>query len=589
MPRSLVRFVFPPFALRLVVVVAIMAVGIFLFARSYRIETQLLHLERASALVEAALRADPAETVRGHLAVLDTISRSTGLGIAILDADGHSIVESSPRVAATARAELAALSDAGLVRIYPGASTGDYLAILRNISVPGWPEAHAIAVGIGLTGLERNLASLGGWLAAMVASIVVVVLAISYRIVKGIRGPLGTLEHAAMQFADGRLDYRCALPEPVEFSRLAETMNSMASQLTARIEALRSQRRQLEAILESMVEGVILVNDQFRISSMNTAARSLFAVAELETRLGEPRALLEVIRNSELFKLVKRTLESRVRQDGRIVIYSNPARHMQVHGTFLEIGDAPHVLVVLNDISRLQHLEQVRKEFVANVSHELKTPITSILGFVETLKDGALDDPDEAHRFLDIIENHSARLNAIIEDLLQLSRLEQNREAVPRTEARAEDIVEAVRRLIDAGAAEKGIRIHETYRGNTTISVAPSLLEQALANLLDNAVKYCPDGSTVEIAFFREPGAAVFEVRDDGPGIPIQDQPRLFERFFRVDKARSRTLGGTGLGLAIVKHIVQAHGGTVAVESTPGAGARFRVTLPMESNADDGG
>ena len=315
---------------------------------------------------------------------------------------------------------------------------------------------------------------------------------------------------------------------------------------------------------------------------MNAAARHLFRVQSITTSSGGARTLLEVIRNSELHDFVRRTLDSDTSEEANIVVYTNPPRYMQVHGTAVELADDPAILVVLNDITRLKELENIRREFVANVSHELKTPITSILGFVETIVEGEIDDPGEVRRFLGIISKQAHRLNAIIEDLLQLSRLEQTNEAIVREPTRAEEIVAAMRRTVQGAADEKRIRIHDTYRGGTTLTVNANLLQQALTNLVDNAIRYCPTASEVTISFDIRPTDAAITVADNGPGIDPADQPRIFERFFRTGDARSRSSGGTGLGLAIVKHIAKAHRGSVHLESSPGSGSAFTITLPTD-------
>ena len=261
-------------------------------------------------------------------------------------------------------------------------------------------------------------------------------------------------------------------------------------------------------------------------------------------------------------------------------------RYLQANGTLLHAGDDDEspvgAVVVLNDVTRLKRLEAVRRDFVANVSHELKTPVTSIKGFAETLEEGALDDPDTARRFVRIIAGQADRLSSIIGDLLALSTLEQ-RENEPRLtleEAEVCDVLQVAVEVCEPKAQAKGITIGVSCTSCVLAAVNPPLLEQAVVNLVDNAVKYSPEGSTVEVALDETSDEIVISVSDHGPGVPREHLPRLFERFYRVDKARSRDLGGTGLGLAIVKHIAQAHGGRVSVVSRGGVGSTFRIHLP---------
>jgi two-component system phosphate regulon sensor histidine kinase PhoR len=369
----------------------------------------------------------------------------------------------------------------------------------------------------------------------------------------------------------------------VELGGLAESLNEMAEQLDERIRTVLKQRGELETILASMVEGVIAVDRDTRILSLNRAAATLLSA---DHGAAPGKILQEVVRNRELQRFVTLALESEEPVEGEIILHHDGDRYLQAHGTRLR-GDENErmgALVVLNDVTRMRKLETFRRDFVANVSHELRTPITSIKGFVETLADGALDDRDKAMQFLGIINKHTDRLSELIEDLLTLSRLDQG----PGDEGRkiaveptaVHGLLEEAIDICRPKADGKSVKISLSCEQTLEVDLNQSLVEQALVNLIDNAIKYSPDGGTVEIEARRTDERVVVSVRDNGIGIDEKHMPRLFERFYRVDKARSRDLGGTGLGLAIVKHVAQAHGGSVGVDSSPGAGSTFFLYFP---------
>ena len=292
----------------------------------------------------------------------------------------------------------------------------------------------------------------------------------------------------------------------------------------------------------------------------------------------------EIIRNSDLRRLAELALASEQSVEDDIVLRGHQDRILQVCGTSLRDlkGRSIGAVLVLHDVTHYRHLENVRRDFVANVSHELKTPIASIKGFVETLLDGASENPEDAKRFLRIVAKQADRLNQIIEDLLSLSKIEQSEEQanLPLEEAGIKDILDAAVNDCLAPAAERRIRINVSCDTDLLANINARLLEQAVVNLLDNAIKYSEPGEEVLITARALANEVLISVTDHGCGIDRDHLPRLFERFYRADKARSRKLGGTGLGLAIVKHIVQAHRGRVSVQSTPGKGSTFTIHLP---------
>jgi len=334
-----------------------------------------------------------------------------------------------------------------------------------------------------------------------------------------------------------------------------------------------------------MVEGVVAVDRDERVLTINLAAGRLLAVA---TGGVEGRLIQEVVRNPELHQFIERTFGSTQPVEGDIVLLTDEAvgegrRFLQVHGTLLRDahGESIGAVVVLNDVTRLRRLENLRREFVANVSHELKTPITSIKGFVETLLDGAIEQPEDARRFLGIIARHADRLHSIVEDLLSLSRIEQGveRGEIPLESNPVRPSVQAAIQACQMRADEKNITVRLNVAEDVRAWTNPPLLEQAVVNLVDNAIKYSEPDKQVLVEAAATGGEVYLIVKDEGCGIEAEHLDRIFERFYRVDSGRSRSLGGTGLGLAIVKHIAQAHGGRVSVESTPGQGSTFTIHL----------
>jgi two-component system phosphate regulon sensor histidine kinase PhoR len=330
-----------------------------------------------------------------------------------------------------------------------------------------------------------------------------------------------------------------------------------------------------------MVEGVLAVDREERLISINQAAASLLGIRSTEA---SGRSIQEVVRNVELQQFIAKTLSETGRVEGEITLRENGERFLQAHGTILRDGSGREIgaLVVLNDITRLRRLEGVRREFVANVSHELRTPITSIKGFVETLLDGAMWRPPDAERFLGIVAKQADRLNAIVTDLLTLSRVEQDTEklSIPLEEHSIREVLKEAVQVCELKGVAKDVTIALTCDEKISARINPPLLEQAVVNLVDNAVKYSDSGKTVRVEGTESGSEVIISVIDEGCGIAKEHLPRLFERFYRVDRARSRELGGTGLGLAIVKHIAKAHGGHVAVESALGKGSTFTIHLP---------
>jgi len=445
-------------------------------------------------------------------------------------------------------------------------------------------ETAVVRTAVPLVAVNDALDSLYTRIA--VSALVVAALAalIGLFVTSRISRQMTEIRAGAERLAAGDFSHKIFVPRTLEFAVVAESLNHMAEELSEQVGTLTRERNEREAVLTSMVEGVIAVDPDERVIAVNEAAAKLL---DVDPSAAEGKSIQEVVRNPDLQRVVEAALEGHEPVEADITIRVGAEdRSLQANGTLLRRsaeGDAAGAVVVLNDVTRLKRLEAVRRDFVANVSHELKTPVTSIKGFAETLDDGAIEDPAAAHRFVRIIAGQADRLNSIIGDLLALSSLEQNQEGrgLSTEEADVSDVIAAAVEVCESKAQAKGIRVEVTTGDRVLAPVNPPLLEQAVINLIDNAVKYSPGGSTVRVTLESDDDDLVIAVRDEGPGIPREHVVRLFERFYRVDKARSRDLGGTGLGLAIVKHIAQAHGGRVTVDSAVGAGSTFRIYLPL--------
>lgn len=404
---------------------------------------------------------------------------------------------------------------------------------------------------------------------------------VGFFISRKISKPLESIEEGIEKFAQGSLDYRLPPPSEREFNRLAIALNQMADQINEKINQINEQKLEKQTILESMIEGVLAIDVRENLISMNNAAARLFQV-NAELSIG--KNILEVTNNADLHQIVAKTLQTLLPQESEIIIQIKRDYYLQVHCTALK--DAQNkllgALIVLNDVTRLRRLENVRRDFVANVSHEIKTPLTSIKGYVETLIDGAISEPENARSFLQIISKQADRLNAIIEDLLTLARLEQEegQKGIDLKPGRINEVVKSAINTCIPFANARKITIQNHCDNDIKALISAPLLEQAIINLIDNAIKYSPENSEIKVDTIESDKSMSIRVFDQGQGIDARHLPRLFERFYRVDKARSRNMGGTGLGLAIVKHIAQVHKGTVHVESEADKGSTFFLTLP---------
>jgi len=455
---------------------------------------------------------------------------------------------------------------------------------MMYVAIPLKKQGEVVAVvrtAIAVTAIDHALANMytkmvwGGLAVALCAA------ALSFAISRRISRSVVNMEQIAQRFAEGQLDLRVPIPGPSELASLANALNEMARQLYDKISTITSQRNELEAVLSSMIEGVVAVNHEGQIMSINRAAANLLSVDPAQV---QGYNIDQVVREDDIQQFVRKTLEGREPVEAEVSLRTEDERFFQLHGASLpdaKNGKAGAV-IVLHDITRMRRLENVRRDFVANVSHELKTPVTSIQGFVEALSEGEIEDPVQTKRYVGIIARHSDRLNSIIEDLLSLSRLEedQGQRRIQFENTSLKPLLAAAIDLLSSRAERHEVRVELICDDDIEAKVNPALIEQAVFNLVDNAIKYSKTEDKVVVSAERKDSGVVISVQDRGCGIASEHLPRLFERFYVVDKGRSRKLGGTGLGLAIVKHITQVHGGSITVESSPGKGSTFTIHLP---------
>ena len=432
--------------------------------------------------------------------------------------------------------------------------------------------SEPLATVDALIGHLRRLVAIASLLAVAVATLMTTFAA------QWMSRAVRDLTFAARRMTAGDLEVRTHVRTNDELGELGSALDQLAGGLSKTLGDLRDERDLQRRILDGMQEGVLLLDKEARIVLMNPALRSMLLVGE-DAR---GRLLLEVVRHADLHELVKRARAGPTTALGEIDLPGLKPRRLLVHATGLP-GEGGGLLGVFVDVTDLRRLESLRRDFVANVSHELRTPVTAVMSAAETLRGSALKHPDPAVavRFVEIIERNAARLQSLVEDLLELARMESKAFRLKNERVELPVVGSIVLGLVRERAERKGVRLLTEMRADLpAITTDQRALEQVLTNLVENAVKYCPSGTTVTLRAATNDRGIGLAVADDGPGIDPRHLPRLFERFYRVDAGRSRELGGTGLGLSIVKHLVEAMGGSVAVESRVGAGSTFSVTLP---------
>ncbi len=413
----------------------------------------------------------------------------------------------------------------------------------------------------------------------------------SWRVVDSIIRPVTRLKHAATRMAAGEYDEPIHVGTQDELGQLAEAFNTMRHEMAERLTQVRDTNQRLSTVLGGMTDGVIAINESQEIQFANDAAGTMLGFSPEEA---QGRMLLESVRSHKLHELVVRMLASKGHHELEMEWGEDQPRSLLVSATSLSDVPSAGLVIMIHNLSEVRRLEAMRRDFVANVSHELKTPLSSIKAYAETLSNGGINDEINRGRFVQQIEEQADRLNQLISDLLSLARIEQGNQLLELRRIKIEDVVSLCVREQQRAANKKNITlVTRVCEEAAYVEADEDSLRQIFINLVDNAIKYTPENGQVTVSWKYESGNTngdpekntrhiAVRVEDTGIGIPEEMQERVFERFFRVDKARSRELGGTGLGLAIVKHLAQSFGGGVAVTTRPEGGSCFTVRLPSQ-------
>jgi two-component system phosphate regulon sensor histidine kinase PhoR len=552
------------YAITVVAVLAVLAFALdrvlaaeFLEGLTRSLISEATAVRRALPADEASLQTE-ARSLGEELGVRITVIRTDGVVVADSTRDPSTLENHA------GRPEVRAALDGQVgVASRTSESTGEPY---RYVALP--PEGdRLVRVALPLSMVETQLARVRMLIVGGAALAAILGVAAVWLVARGLTRPLRRMTDTVARMSDGELDARVEPEGTRELALLARTLNGLAIDLEARIAQVRRERQGLEGILSAMEEGVLLVDDDETIRYTNPAARRMLGLT------------VDPVHVRELAPSALRLLLDRTRMSARAaeaeIEMGLPRRLLRA--TALPIELRRQVLLVLRDVTESRRVEAMRRDFVADASHELKTPVASIRATAETVRTAIEDDPGAAVRFADRLHRESVRLARIVSDLLDLSRLETER---PTFESvRLDHIVgEEVARLGDE-ARQAGVTV-DVASEPTSMRGSPKDLALLVRNLLDNAIRYSDRGGSVRVETESSDGQAVVSVSDSGAGIPRRDLPRIFERFYRVDRARSRETGGTGLGLSIVKHVAENHGGRVTVESTPGEGSTFTVYLP---------
>ena len=473
----------------------------------------------------------------------------------------------------------ASTSGLGIARRYSATVRIEMLYVAVPVKNDAIPDLAVIRLALPLTDVREQLAAVRRIAAVALGVGLAAALLLSWVTSALLARRTRAIAAAAQRYATGDFSHDIRDTGKDEIGTIARVLDQSVREVSARAAESRADRARMEAILGGMIEGVLVVNEYGRLQLVNGAARRMLKLTDEP----EGRHYLEIVRHPDIAAQLGYALNGEARGGRELTLPMVPGATFIARSAPIAAGSTRGAVLVLHDITDLRRADQIRRDFVANVSHELRTPLTAVRGYVEALLDGIADEA-QGRAFLETIARHTDRMERLVRDLLRLARLDAGQETLERVACRVDSLFHGVEvELADGIGRRRQHVVHDIAADAGTVAGDPAKLHDALRNLLENATNYSPEGSTIVVASRRQGDRVILTVSDEGPGIPESDLPRVFERFYRVDKARARDRrdpGGTGLGLAIVKHLVELHGGRVAAANRPSGGAVLTLDLP---------